>query len=469
MRFRTYTLNKMNLLIIAAITSVCWLHCSLADVSITIYNENLALVHESREFDFPRGTGEVRFTDVASQIIPTSVHFNSKLAVLLEQNYEYDLVSSQKLMDKYIDQEVELFTDNDKIFRGKLLSASGGVVIEEKDGSIRSLSQSKIFNVQFPKLPDGLITRPTLLWVTQSQTGGKGIGEVSYLTRGISWETEYVIVLAEDEKSLDMSGWVNITNNSGAAYKDTKIKLMAGDVNIKSSRRRSDRIFGGPTPTASIESEPQFEEKSFYEYHLYTLQRPSTLAENQVKQISLFPSAQVNNIKKEYRYNGNMSPKGGKGKVSVTLVYQNDKDNNLEIPLPKGLIRVYKADTDESIELIGEDKIDHTPRNEEVRISTGNAFDVVGERKQMDIKKKVLDEKTLTTYKYEIKVRNHKNEEIEVIVEERMRGDWEILDATRGWEKKSSSKIEWVVGVKPEEEKVIKYTVQITSKNRRRR
>lgn len=440
----------------------------MAEVSITIYNNDLALVHESREFNFPKGIGEVRFTDVAARIIPTSVHFSSQNAVLLEQNYEYDLVSSQKLLEKYVDQQVELFTDNDKLFYGKLLSASNGIVIEEKDGSIRSLSQSKIFNIHFPNLPDGLITQPTLVWVTQSQNGGKGVGEASYLTRGISWETEYVVVLAEGEKSLDMSGWVNITNNSGATYNDAKIKLMAGDVNIESKHRR-DRPLRSAGNMALVASAPNFEEKSFYEYHLYTLKRNSTIAENQVKQISLFPSAEVTHVNKEYRYEWYNQRRGNGNKVFVTLVFENDKSNNLEIPLPKGLIHVYKADSDGSTEFIGEDKIDHTPRKEEIRVSTGNAFDIVGERKKLDSRREELKNKSVTIEKYEIRIRNRKDENIEVIVGEQIYGEWEMLDATRGWKKKSANLVEWTVNVKPDEDRIITYSVQIVRKHRKNR
>jgi len=442
----------MKLLITLAIAFCSGLALCQAEVSITIYNKNLALVHETREFDFPKGIGKVRFTDVASQIIPTSVHFKSDRAVLLEQNYEYDLVNPQKLLGKYVDQEVELSTENDNFFHGKLLSAANGIVIEEMDGSIRSLSADKILNVHFPKLPDGLITRPTLVWITQSKKGGKGIGEASYLTRGISWESEYVIVLAEDEKSLDMSGWVNITNNSGATYKGAKIKLMAGDVNIVAPARR-DGVTRKIRSTPTLALESQFEEKSFYEYHLYTLQRRSTIAENQVKQISLFPSADVKHVKKEYRYDSHKQGRGKGKKVSVTLVFDNDKKNDLEIPLPKGLIRVYKADTDGSLEFIGEDRIDHTARKEEIRISTGDAFDIVGERKQVDRRGQER--------KFEIKIRNRKDETVEVIVGEQLYGSWDILQATPSdWVKKSSTLIEWTVSLKPDEEKVITFTVR---------
>lgn len=420
--------------------------CALADIAVTVYNENLGLVREKREVDFPKGVGEVRFTDVAARIIPTSVHFTSDKAALLEQNYEYDLVDAAKLLNKYVDHDVKLFTEDGDAYLGMLLSASGDIVLREKSGTIRSLSRDRVINIEFPDLPEGLITRPTLVWMVDSKKGGKGDAEISYLTEGMAWRAEYVAVTDKEDKSLQMTGWVNITNNSGATYHDARLKLMAGDVQIIRERMRRTRA-GARDIVVLSEGTPQFEEQPFYEYHLYTLQRPSTLRQNQVKQISLFPTASVKSVEKEYRIDWRYN----QGKARVTLIFMNEKQNGLGIPLPKGKVRVYKEGPDGGLEFVGEDLIDHTPSNEKVKVSTGNAFDIVSERKKTD--------HTRREDEFEIKVRNRKDETVEVVVAEYLHGVWEILKATEGWEKTSANYIEWRIILKPDEEKMINYRV----------
>jgi len=421
------------------------------EVAVTIYNQDLGLVRETREFDFPKGVGELRFIDVAAQIIPTSVHFASATAALLEQNYEYDLISADKLMSKYLDQSVELTTEDKGLFIGTLLSAAGDVVIRERDGSIRSLAHDRIVNVRFPDLPEGLITRPTLVWLVNSSKGGKGEADISYLTHGMSWESEYVAVTNKNDDAISLTGWVNITNNSGATYKDARVKLMAGDVKVIQERRDRGK-YQGEFIAAGLASAPQFEEQPFYEYHLYTLQRPSTLDQNQIKQISLFPTADVKKVDKEYRYDGSQ---GDATKVKVTLIFQNGESNNLGIPLPKGKVRVYKEGPDGGLEFVGEDKIDHTPKDEKVKISTGNAFDVVGELTRTDYKKRGDGNEAA----YSIKIRNHKKSAVDVVVAEHLSGDWTMLEATEGWVKKDANTIEWNISVKPDEEKEVTYRV----------
>ena len=230
-------IRMIKRLVASALAVLICIATGRTEVAVTIYNQDLGLVRETREFDFPKGIGEVRFIDVAAQIIPTSVHFTSATAALLEQNYEYDLISADKLMSKYLDQSVELSTEDKGLFIGTLLSAAGDVVIRERDGSIRSLAHDRIVNVRFPDLPEGLITRPTLVWLVNSSKGGKGEADISYLTHGMSWESEYVAVTNKDDNAISLTGWVNITNNSGATYKDARIKLMAGDVRVEQEHR----------------------------------------------------------------------------------------------------------------------------------------------------------------------------------------------------------------------------------------
>ncbi len=432
------------------------LNAARGEVSVTIYNQDLALVRETRSLKFTPGVGEVRFTDVAKRIIPTSVHFESERAVLLEQNYEYDLVDAEKLLGKFIDQEIQITTRRDKRFRGQLLSAAGSDIVIRSNGSICTVARDEITNIDFPKLPEGLITRPTLVWLVDCDQGGAGDADISYLTHGVSWSAEYVAVTDQDDKSLEMTGWVNIDNCSGATWRDARIKLMAGDVRVIKPRR--DRGIAVPTAEVAIyrKAAAQFAEQPFYEYHLYTLQRPSTLRDNQVKQISLFPTAHVKSVEKEYRYDWHKQrgKRSKRNKVNVTLVYKNSSDNGLGIPLPKGKVRVYKQGPDGGLEFIGEDLIDHTPRDETLRIATGDAFDIVGERSEIDVTRAGRQRKI------EIKVRNHKDKPVEVVVAEHLFGDWEMLEATEGWEKKRADLVEWTVELAPSEEKTITYTVR---------
>ncbi|NQT33809.1 DUF4139 domain-containing protein [bacterium] len=445
----------MRAVITVLVAAACLFTSVHAEIAVTVYNEDLGLIREIREIDFPKGTDEVRFTDVAARIIPTSVHFNSSGAELLEQNYEYDLMDSDKLLSKYVDRRVELVTEGDEFFAGTLLSAFGDIVLSEKDGSIRTLSREKIINIHFPDLPEGLITRPTLVWLVKSGKAGRRNAEISYLTSGMSWESEYVAVTDEKDENIELTGWVNITNHSGATYENARIKLIAGDVQvIQQTRRRDKRRRSRETATVmALSAEGGFVEQAFYEYHLYTLQRPSTIRENQIKQIALFPTASVTSVEKEYR----MEWSGEKGKARVTLIFINTEKNDLGIPLPKGKIRVYKEGPDGGLEFIGEDKIDHTPRHEKVKISTGKAFDIVGERLMKEKIKRGND----WEYEYEIKLRNRKEEKIEVIVPETVRGDWTILEATDGWEKISANLIEWRIELKPDEERIVTYRVLI--------
>lgn len=292
-------------------------------VSITIYQNNYGLVRDVREMELKAGVQEIRFMDVASRIDPTSVHFKSLTApdqtAILEQNYEYDLVSAEKILQKYIDQSVQLFTKEGKIFEGKLLSAGGNVVLEKKDGGIQSISLANVQNVDFPKLPAGLITRPTLVWHLSNEKDGKHRMETSYLTEGIGWHAEYVALVNKDDTALDLSAWVSVDNQSGTDYENAKLKLIAGDVHRATppSPRHMDYEMQSMAKAAPAR---QFEEKAFFEYHLYTLQRPATIKNNQIKQLSLFPTA-TTPVKKIYEYDGSKNEK----KINVKLEFINSE------------------------------------------------------------------------------------------------------------------------------------------------
>ncbi|MBD3169855.1 MAG: DUF4139 domain-containing protein [candidate division Zixibacteria bacterium] len=440
-----------------------------ADIAITVYNDNLALVREVRPLKFQKGIFDYRFTDVPSQIDPTSVHFkalrNERSIQILEQNYQYDLVNSDKIFEKYIDYNISAMGKNGQLYEGTLMSFSGNsIVIMGKKGDLSVVRTDELTDFRFEKLPEGLLTRPTLVWKFDSGTSGNIDCEVSYLTNGINWHCEYVAVVAEDDKSLELSGWVSIENKSGGAFNNAKVKLIAGEVNIVKPQRdvmfMEEKVRGGRAGAT-----PQFEEKSFFEYHLYTLQRRADIKNNEIKQITLIPASEVK-AKKVYTFGGGRTVYRGRGNqdadVKVTLEFKNSKAEGLGMPLPKGKIRVYKMDTDNSMEFIGEDLIDHTPKDEMVRVYVGDAFDVVGEKKRSNYKE---ISRYVREESYEIKLRNHKDENIEVVVVENLYGwaNWEITGKNFDYHKKDANTIEFKVPVKSDKESVLTYTVKYTN------
>ena len=426
-----------------------------AEISITVYNDNLALVKDVRSMKLGDGTSEIKFTDVAAQIDPTSVHFKSlsspEAVSILEQNFEYDLVNSKKILEKYVDEEITVFTKDGGPYTGNLLSASdGNIILQPKEGNLKIISAESILSVDFPKLPEGLITKPTLVWLLKNDKAGSHNTEVSYLTSGIEWHAEYVAVSKKNDSVLELNAWVSVDNRSGAAYDNAKLKLIAGDVHRVQTPRPM-AMKRGMAVMAEM-ADAGFEEKSFFEYHLYTLQRRTTLKNNQIKQISLFPTAEAK-VKKLYIYEASRNGDD----VRVNLEFKNSAKVGLGIPLPKGKLRVYKEDeADKSLEFIGEDYIDHTPKNEKVRVYLGNAFDIKAERAQKDQKKL---SKRSREESYEVKIRNHKEEDVSVTVVEKFWGDWEIKKSTHDFVKKDAYSAEFILPVKKDGETVLEYTV----------
>ena len=441
-------------------------------VEVTIYNQNFALVKDQRYFDLDKGVNKIEFKDVAALIEPTSVHFTSVSSPascnILEQNYEYDLVNASKLLFKYIDKQVKVVTKEGDVYEGTLLSYDENqLVVQTKDGLAMVARPDNIKQIAFDKLPEGLITKPTLIWLIDSKKSGKELTEVSYLTEGMGWNCEYVTVLDKDDKNLDLDGWVSINNNCGATYKDAKIKLIAGEVKRAQSLdalRMDKKVFLEASVAGNAQ---QFEEKSFFEYHMYTLQRPATIKDNQNKQISLLNAAGVP-VKKEFIFD----PSKGKyswwyysdkdetlkenARVEIEVV--NSKTNNLGMPLPQGKVKVYKKDTDGSLQFIGEDAIEHTPKDEKIRLYIGDAFDVVGERTRKDFK----SEYRTAHETFEIVLRNHKDQDVEIKVVEKLwrYTNWDITASSGKYEKKDASTIEYVVKVPKNGEAKVGYTVK---------
>jgi len=426
-------------------------------VALTIYNNDLALVKDRRTLDFGSGRTELRFTDVAAQIDPTSVSFTTVddpgAARILEQNFQYDLVSADRLLQKYIDAPLEVVLKDGKLHAGTLLSFDGAaLVLKEGDGLV-SLERGQVAEIRYGKAPGGLLTRPTLEWLLDSR-GGTHPAELRYLTSGISWHAEYVGVANAANDRLELSGWVSLDNHSGVTYPDATLKLVAGDVRkVPEAPERVPRVMAAKALVAS-EAGAQFEEEGFFEYHLYTLQRPATVADREIKQLSLFPATSLK-CRKVFTYDGSRDPK----KVRVTLEAKNSKEAGLGIPLPKGKVRVYQEDASKSLQFAGEDMIDHTPKDEMLRLYVGDAFDVVGERRQVDTRR-ISDRANESSY--EIKIRNHKAEPVTVVVVEHAWGDWTVTQKSHEFHKKDSSTFEFEVDVPANGETVVTYTVRQT-------
>lgn len=431
------------------------------DIAITVYNNDLAVVKDIRTLDLKNGMSELKYLEVAARIDPTSVHFKSLSApekvAIIEQNYEYDLVSADKIAEKYLDKDIAISLKDKNTINGQLLSFDGSyLTLKTESGVIKLISRDNIANIDFPKLPEGLITRPTLVWTINNNQPGNHKTEVSYLTSGMNWHAEYVAVAKDNDQKLELNAWVSIDNRSGATYPEAKLKLIAGEVH-QVMQARPMRMAKGYVMQAMDASAPQFEEKSFFEYHLYTLKRATTIKQNQIKQISLFPSVETK-VNKIYTYESSRS----QDDVRVNLEFFNSKQNGLGMPLPGGKVRVYKEDPDDaSLEYIGEDLIEHTPKDEKIRMFLGNAFDIKAERAMTD---KVSTGKESYTETWQIKLRNHKDSAVDIVVIEKLYGFWEIKKTTHEYKKKDATTVEFSVNVPKDQEVVLEYMVAFKRK-----
>jgi hypothetical protein len=443
-----------------------------------------ALVRHERPVNLASGRSTVRFTDVAALIDPTTVQFTSLTdpeTRVLEQNFQFDLVSTQKLLLKFVDKPLTLervVGDEIKTLSGTLLSAVNGLVLRGSDGQIYAVRDYS--NIRFPELPGGLITRPTLEWDIVAKRGGEHRTRVAYQTSGLTWWSDYNLIFSEGSDAnsglLDVGAWVSIINQSGAGYPNARLKLIAGDVHraqppaVPMSMRAKEAL-------AAADSAAGFEEKSFFEFHLYTLGRRTTIPDNSTKQIELFDAARRVPTRKTLVYYG-QGPMGywysdpvtdrnygnqSNHKVDVYLEFRNEEKSGLGIPLPAGRIRVAQLDkADGSLEFIGEDIIDHTPKDETVLVKLGSAFDVVGERRQLDF---AIDTKgRWMEEEIEVKLRNHKAEAVEVIVKENLYrwSKWQIKTSTHRYDKEDARTIHIPVTVAKDGETVVRYRVRYT-------
>jgi hypothetical protein len=430
-----------------------------------VYNNNLGLIKDTRNVELPLGEGELRFMDVASHIMPVTVHAKSLNYPddfsVLEQNYEYDLINANKLLDKYVGKKIKIivwneFQDRKEVVEATLLSNNQDQIYKINDEIFLGHPGIKVL----PELPENLIAKPTLTWLYDNKSKIAHNLEVSYLTNNISWKADYVVVLNKDDTSADISGWVTLDNKSGATYNNARLKLIAGDVH-RVIEKYEDRVHYMKMERAAA---PQFEEKAFFEYHIYDLQRRTTIKDKQTKQISLLEANDAE-VQKELLVYGIKSyftrlyrGQTPKQTVNVYVKFKNTKDNNLGMPLPAGIMRLYKRDDEESLQFIGEDRIDHTPKDEEVRLKIGEAFDVVAERIQTDFKQITT---RLHETEWEITLRNHKEEDVKVGIIEPLYGNWMVISNSHPYEKVDAFTIRFDIEVPKDKEVKVKYRIRV--------
>jgi len=473
----------LTIVVAAGFGSPAWGQKAEPGVHLTVYNNNFAMVKDRRTLDqdLRKGFNIVRFRDVASTIEPTSVHFRSltdATATVNEQNYEFDLVDGGKLLQKYIDREVTVYAADGRMYEGILMSYDDRQLVISKDrdnGPIFMVQRGEnVKRIQFSKLPGGLLTRPTLVWEILAKKAGKHLVEVSYIASSIRWRADYNIVLSEDDTSANLSGWVTLENNTGTKYADASIKLLAGTPMHDPNRIEwswGQQYYKQITCLAPTDEKGDDPSRVFGEYRMYKLPEKTTVGNRQIKQIELITAENVP-VKKTYLYDGakvnwhrhsrNWEPKWGRDenkKIQVLVEIENRATENLGIALPAGKCRVYKADSDKSLEFIGEDAIDHTPRDEKVVLYIGDAFDIVGERKQTEFKK-VTD--NVCEEAFEIKLRNHKDEPVTVKVFEKLyrwRG-WKMLQQSHDFDQLDSRTVVFPIEVPKDGEITVTYRVQ---------
>ncbi len=440
-------------------------------VAITIYNEGTSLVQDRRLFALEKGANHLSFTDVAEQIDATSVQFISRTdpagTGVLEQNYAYDLVNLFALLRRYIDQNVEIITEDGTLYSGILLSGRDEIILRADNGQIVVIARDKVRDLRFPDLPGGLITRPTLRWLLESEAGGDQELELTYLTGGLNWTADYVVLLSGGKNALDLNGWVTLDNHSGAAYEQAQVKLVAGDVH----RIKPEIAYLAmeALPRAAAAAPKQVEQREFFEYQLYEIGRPVTVADNEQKQVEFVRGA---GVKGKLIYTAEASryfnpPRenpayvtGEPLEISQYLEFSTGRDGGLEADLPEGRVRVYQRDTDEAALLIGEDRIKHTPKGETVRLKLGSPFDLVGDRTQTDYR--VISRNTVEEA-WKIKLTNRKDTEtVEIRVVQKLYrfNEWKVMQSSQPYEKLDASTLLYTITVPPQDIAVVEYRMR---------
>jgi hypothetical protein len=432
-------------------------------VAVTIYNENLALVKDRRRVALEAGIQNLAVIDVSAQMRPETALLRgaSGGVSVLEQNFEFDLLTPEKLLEESVGDTVRVIKTNpetgaETIEEARILSVAGGLVLKIGD----RIETAYPGRVVFDRVPPRLRARPTLVLELESANTAEQELELSYLTGGLGWKADYVAELSADEKTLDLDGWVTLTNTSGTTYRDARLQLVAGEVN----RVREDMLMRAETMAVQPAPAQPMAEEALFEYHLYTLGRPTTIAENQTKQVALLSGESIP-VTKEYRlvnigtaYN---YPMGDMARVNpvVRIAFDNEEADHLGVPIPKGVVRVYKNDASGQAIFVGEDAVDHTPKGETVRLSLGQAFDVTAQPKQTDFEQ--VSERVFEAA-FEIEIKNAKTQDVTVTVAEQFPANWKILDESHPHEKVQAFQAEWHVPVAAEGSTVLKYRVRVS-------
>ncbi len=438
------------------------------DLAITVYNSNIALVRDVRQLTLPEGIFDLRFVDIAATINPATVHFRSlsepsQLSVL-EQNYEYDLLEPQKLLQKYVGREVTLVrrhqeggTTREEEVRALLLAFNNGPVWRIGNEIVTGMHAD---HIRFPELPENLYSRPTMVWALQNEGAESHQVEAAYLAGNLSWNADYVLTVSRDDTLADLDGWVTLTNNSGTAFPNARLQLVAGDLH-RVSNRYDQQAFRQARAVSEAADAASFVEEAFAEYHLYTLGRRTSVQNQETKQISLLSGTGVPVEKtfvvegRQFYYRNYQNPGSPlKDPVKVYFNFTNEEEGGLGMPMPAGTVRVYQADSQGGIQFVGEDRIAHTPKDEGLSLHIGNAFDIICERKQTDFRKisSVVHE-----IEFEITLRNHKDTPIIVEVNEPIGGDWRMLEASHTWTKTAAWAARFSVPVDPNGTSVLRY------------
>ena len=444
-----------------------------AELAVTIYNSDLALVRDVRNLQIGRGTSDLHFMDIAATVNPATVHFRSltepSRVSVLEQNYEYDLLEPEKLLRKYVGREVTLIrarqdgnSTRDEEVKARLLSYNNAPVWEIGGEIVTGMHADSI---RFPELPGNLYSRPTLIWTLDNTGGTRHRVEASYLAGKLSWNADYVLTVARDDKLADIDGWVTVVNGSGTSFKSAKLQLVAGDLNrVRQAIGRMQEMDAMRKDMAA--AAPAMSQEAFSDYHLYSLARKTTVNNNETKQVSMlgataFPVQKRYVVEGQAFYYHNAQHPGAPIKDVVQVFYQfkNEEKAGLGMPMPSGTIRVYQSDSKGGVQFVGEDRIDHTPKDETINLKIGNAFDVVCERKQTDFQKIAG-----STYEveYEVTLRNHKTSAVSVEVNEPVGGTWRMLQSSHKWNKTSAWAAQFAVPVGADGAAVLKYRVRVT-------
>jgi hypothetical protein len=442
------------------------------ELSVTVYNSNIALVRDVRSLSLAQGTSDLHFMDIAATVNPATVHFRSltepSRVSVLEQNYEYDLLEPDKLLRKYVGRDVTLIrlrqdqnSTREEVVKARLLSYNNGPVWQIDGEIVTGLHAD---HIRFPELPGNLYSRPTLIWTLENGGAARHRVEASYLAGQLAWNADYVLTVARDDKTADLDGWVTLKNGSGTAFRNASLQLVAGDLNRV--RQDLDRLMTRDEATAARAAAPQMTQEAFSDYHLYTVGRKTTINNNETKQVSMLGATRFP-VQKRYVVDGrafyyrNAQHPGAPLKDTVQVFYQfkNEAPAGLGMPMPSGVIRVYQSDSKGGVQFVGEDRINHTPKDETLNLKIGHAFDVVCERKQTDFEKIAAN---VYEVEYEVTLRNHKTTPITVEVNEPIGGTWRMLQASHKWTKTDAWAAQFIAPVAVDGTAVVRYRVRVT-------